>query len=443
MTPHSSPAARPRAVCSTTSRARLKGSGPSRCTRCFERFTMDKLHRIKAFPILLTVMSYSRNVRMMNLRGRAGFAQESRTSSGIFRQLSTDDFEGDRRIENSVASTIRHRHCPGAEYDRVAVRIYFDFEVSITQRTESDFIAFTASLDFVVLGEKAKANQATNTFAVRAGMRNRLAAGCANSCANSLLQEPRRSCGQNPVNVMQLVIDVLRIGNRARHFGPQGVSIRLAQSRKPDTEIFNRCAQSVSPLPADSAASLFHRRRTALAHRPIPVCLRQQISRARFSTRASQCWRPTRHRRSSRRSNETSPASPLQLRSVVHQTTRICCAPPRLIARMRSRCFSKKFCNEPSRNVRSRPFSRSARLNVFCWSKCSKKPWTMILRVRRRIAAATNECVERRPVRFAKSGERFPRRFVRLRPRPPAKRPSNASSGMAHRPLATSLESVS
>ena len=98
---------------------------------------MDKLHRIEAFPVLLTVMSYSRNIRMMNLRGRAGFAQESRTSGGIFRQLSTDDFEGDRRIKNSVASTIRHRHCPGAEYDREAVGIYFDFEVSITQRTES------------------------------------------------------------------------------------------------------------------------------------------------------------------------------------------------------------------------------------------------------------------------------------------------------------------
>ncbi len=35
-----------------------------------------------------------------------------------------------------------------------------------------------------------------------------------------------------------------------------------------------------------------------------------------------------------------------------------------------------------------------------------------ILRVGRRIAAAPNECVERRPIRFAKSGERFPRRFV-------------------------------
>ncbi len=77
---------------------------------------MDKLHRIKALPILLTVMSYSRNIRMMNLRGRAGFPQKSRTSSGIFRQLSTDDFEGDRRIENRVASTIRDRHCSRAEY---------------------------------------------------------------------------------------------------------------------------------------------------------------------------------------------------------------------------------------------------------------------------------------------------------------------------------------
>ena len=54
---------------------------------------MDKLHGIKALPILLTVMSHSRNVRMMNLRGRSGFPQESRTSGRIFRQLSTDDFK--------------------------------------------------------------------------------------------------------------------------------------------------------------------------------------------------------------------------------------------------------------------------------------------------------------------------------------------------------------
>ena len=147
---------------------------------------MDKLHRVKAFPILLTVMDHSRNVRMMNLRSGARFAQKSRTSGWIFRQLSTDDLERDRRIQNGVASAICYRHCPGAEYDRVAVGVYFDFEVSITQRTESDFIAPPPRVDFVVLGEKAKANQATNTFAVRAGMRDRPAARCANSDAISL-----------------------------------------------------------------------------------------------------------------------------------------------------------------------------------------------------------------------------------------------------------------
>ena len=35
---------------------------------------MDKLHRIKAFPVLLAVMSDSGNIRMLDLRGRAGFA---------------------------------------------------------------------------------------------------------------------------------------------------------------------------------------------------------------------------------------------------------------------------------------------------------------------------------------------------------------------------------
>lgn len=35
-----------------------------------------------------------------------------------------------------------------------------------------------------------------------------------------------------------------------------------------------------------------------------------------------------------------------------------------------------------------------------------------ILGVGRGIAAPPNECVERRPIRFAKSGERFSRRFV-------------------------------
>jgi hypothetical protein len=56
---------------------------------------MDKLHRIKAFPVFLTVMNYSRDIWMMNLRRGPGLAQKSRTSDGIFRQLTGDDFQCD------------------------------------------------------------------------------------------------------------------------------------------------------------------------------------------------------------------------------------------------------------------------------------------------------------------------------------------------------------
>ena len=37
-----------------------------------------------------------------------------------------------------------------------------------------------------------------------------------------------------------------------------------------------------------------------------------------------------------------------------------------------------------------------------------------VLRVGRRVAATPNKCVERRPIRFAKSGERFLRGFIRI-----------------------------
>ena len=69
----------------------------------------------------------------------------------------------------------------------MTVGIYFEFKVSVTQWTESDLAVLAASVDFIVLSEKAKANQASNTFAIRAGMGNRLTAFRANSRANSLL----------------------------------------------------------------------------------------------------------------------------------------------------------------------------------------------------------------------------------------------------------------
>lgn len=45
----------------------------------------------------------------------------------------------------------------------------------------------------------------------------------------------------------------------------------------------------------------------------------------------------------------------------------------------------------------------------------NEKPLYDILSISRRIATTANECVKRRPVRFAKSRERLPRRLIRLR----------------------------
>ena len=51
-------------------------------------------------------------------------------------------------------------------------------------------------------------------------------------------------------------------------------------------------------------------------------------------------------------------------------------AAARLRAVARSCSFAKKFCSEPSRKVRSRPFSRSARARVFCSSRLTKNACT-------------------------------------------------------------------
>src|SRR4030095_562000 len=149
---------------------------------------MDKLHGIEAFTVLLPVVNDSGNIRMLDLRGRACLTQEARTGRGIGRQFPRNDLQRDGRIEDRVASTVSNAHRSRAKYLRVAIGVDFHFEVSVTQRTKSDVSALAASVDFVVLGEKAKANQAPNTFAVRAGMGNLLTASRANSRADSLLR---------------------------------------------------------------------------------------------------------------------------------------------------------------------------------------------------------------------------------------------------------------
>src|SRR4029077_14867169 len=99
----------------------------------FERFAFDQFHDIKTFAILFAVMTDARDVRMMNLRGRARFAQETRSDSGHLRDFSIYDFKSDDGIQNRVACTISNRDCSGAELNRKTVHSDFYLEVIVLQ----------------------------------------------------------------------------------------------------------------------------------------------------------------------------------------------------------------------------------------------------------------------------------------------------------------------
>ena len=67
---------------------------------------------------------------------------------------------------------------------------------------------------------------------------------------------------------------------------------------------------------------------------------------------------------------------------------------------------AQKFCSEPSRNVRSRPFSLSARLNVF-FQADGQKTLDEILRFGRSVTPKSQKGVKGWPIRFTEIGKRF------------------------------------
>src|SRR5262249_37406653 len=113
-----------------------------------ECFAFDQLHHIEAFAVLFAVMTDPRDVWMMNLRGGAGFTQETRSDSGHLRDPSVDYLQSNDRIQYCVARAISYRHCSGAELDWKTVRADFHFKVIVLQRPRYQS---SAVLDFVRL----------------------------------------------------------------------------------------------------------------------------------------------------------------------------------------------------------------------------------------------------------------------------------------------------
>src|SRR6266513_1143385 len=112
-----------------------EGHWPIAAHTAFQRFAFDQFHGIKTFAVLLAVISNPSNIRVMNIRSRAGFAQKAGSCAGILRHASIDDFEGNSRVQNCVASAVSYGHRSGTELDRKTVRADLRFEVGVFQRS--------------------------------------------------------------------------------------------------------------------------------------------------------------------------------------------------------------------------------------------------------------------------------------------------------------------
>src|SRR6266550_5118285 len=146
-----------------------------------ECFALDQLHHIEAFAIMFTVMTHPRDVRMMNLCGRARFAQETRSDSGHLRDFSVYDFKCDDGIQNRVACTISNRDCSRAELNRKTVGADCNFKVIVLQRSGRQAPGCFRLPWFLTAAQKAEIGETTKAFAFWTYLRERSSADRARS----------------------------------------------------------------------------------------------------------------------------------------------------------------------------------------------------------------------------------------------------------------------
>ena len=65
---------------------------PIAANTSLERFAFDQFHGIETLAVLLSIKGDSSDIRMMNIRSRARFAQKTRSRTGILRHAAINDF---------------------------------------------------------------------------------------------------------------------------------------------------------------------------------------------------------------------------------------------------------------------------------------------------------------------------------------------------------------
>src|SRR5438094_6298596 len=139
----------------------------------FERFAFDQFHDIETLTVLLAVMTHARDIRMTDLRGRARFAQETRSDSRHLRDFSVYDFKSDDGIQNRVACTISNRDCSRAELNRKTVGADFNFEVIVLQWSRRQSPGCFRLPWFLTAAQKTQIGETTKAFAFWTYLRER------------------------------------------------------------------------------------------------------------------------------------------------------------------------------------------------------------------------------------------------------------------------------
>ena len=153
----------------------------------FKRFSLDQFHGIETLAILLSVISHPSNVWMMNVRSRARFAQKTRPRAGIVCHAPVDDLKSNSRVQHSIASAVSYRHRSRPEFDREAIGSDLHFEVGIPQWSWCQSTARRRSVGLFAVRQKAKGDETTEAFSVRAALSQRSATSRASPSSSRLL----------------------------------------------------------------------------------------------------------------------------------------------------------------------------------------------------------------------------------------------------------------
>jgi hypothetical protein len=110
---------------------------------------------------------------MVNVRSRARFAQKTRPRAGIVCHAPVDDLEGNSRVQHSIASAISYRHRSRTELGGKTILTYVYFEVGVSQWSGCQSTSRRWFIGLFAVRQKAKANETTEAFSVRAALSER------------------------------------------------------------------------------------------------------------------------------------------------------------------------------------------------------------------------------------------------------------------------------